>query len=259
MLKCSCIFQKIFTHHPIFQIFFTCPYSTSNLPHLLHFHPYHSCNIISLCSRSGTQACPSNACVGDSNKRKMAMCGESRVTLKASQGSDINSRYAFVLVTRLLAVFYMRLRLVWHCNEMPSCVLRTYSLLDSISIIYKRVCVCVCVHLRAYTRTVLPPYHCVIHGTSCHWELLYMLRYHSTSAASHNNSIYSIYLTSGGGLISQLLCVGQSRSVHPAVRWLCISLTGSLVKAERTGVSMRWVWEMSIHRLISLPSVLLVV
>jgi hypothetical protein len=42
-----------------------------------------------------------------------------------------------------------------------------------------------------------------------------------------------------GILVYQLLCVGQSRAVHPAVRWLCLSLTGSLVKAEHTGATMR--------------------
>jgi hypothetical protein len=46
--------------------------------------------------------------------------------------------------------------------------------------------------------------------------------------------------TAGTGiLVYQLLCVGQSRAVHPAVRWLCLSLTGSLVKAEHTGATMR--------------------
>jgi hypothetical protein len=45
--------------------------------------------------------------------------------------------------------------------------------------------------------------------------------------------------TGTGILVYQLLCVGQSRAVHPAVRWLCLSLTGSLVKAEHTGAAMR--------------------
>ena len=63
-----------------------------------------------------------------------------------------------------------------------------------------------------------------------------------SSIASHNTSTSHLLTTttSGGGLVYQLLCVGQSRSVHPAVRWLCIALTGSLVKAERTGAFMRY-------------------
>ena len=63
-----------------------------------------------------------------------------------------------------------------------------------------------------------------------------------SSIASYNTSTSHLLTTatSGGGLVYQLLCVGQSRSVHPAVRWLCIALTGSLVKAEGTGASMRY-------------------
>lgn len=108
--------------------------------------------MISLCSRSGIQTCPSNACVGDSNKRKMAMCGESRVTLKASQGSDISNRYLFIFYT-VSCIMPHEIIFVWHSNTMPSCVLRpascnlsTCNLLDSI---VWEVCVCACVSTSA--------------------------------------------------------------------------------------------------------------
>jgi hypothetical protein len=121
----------------------------------------------------------------------------------------------------------------------------TASLLACNSFEYRRshlrVCMCAFARMSVYVSFSHYDGLCVcFHGLYRDLQHLYIYHHLTTTAIS------------GGGLVYQLLCVGQSRSVHPAVRWLCIALTGSLVKAERTGASMRYSIREEFQSLISL-------
>ena len=51
---------------------------------------------------------------------------------------------------------------------------------------------------------------------------------------SHSSLIpYSFRGCRSGGFVYQMIAVGQSKAVSPAVRWLCLSLTGAIMGAEQ--------------------------